>query len=112
MWVILHNILITNAALYDRHMHPDGLCGTCSDQRESCIHVLQDCMRSRQIWFKLGVNESDIDFWSTNERQWLVGNIKLSNRNGIENWKSLFCVACWLIWRRRNEVIHNNLLES
>ena len=31
MWVILHNRLITNAALYDRHMDPDGLCETCSD---------------------------------------------------------------------------------
>ena len=57
---------------------------------------------------KLGFNESDIDFWSSDERQWLVDNIGLSNRNVIENWKTLFCVACWLIWRRRNEVIHNN----
>ena len=43
------------------HMHPDGLCETCSEQRESCIHMLRDCTRSRQIWLKLGGNESDID---------------------------------------------------
>ena len=73
--VILHNRLVTNAALYGHHMLPDGLYGTCLDQRKSCIHVLRDCTRSRQIWLKLGVNESDIDFWSSDERQWLVGNI-------------------------------------
>ena len=55
MWVILHNRLITNAAFYDRHMHPDGLCGACLDQRESYIHVLRGCTRSRQIWLKLGL---------------------------------------------------------
>ena len=38
--------------------------------------------------------------------------MKLSRRPDIENWKTIFCVGCWLIWRQRNEVVHHDSCSS
>ena len=42
----------------------------------------------------------------------MKSNLKLSRRADIENWKAIFCVACWLIWRRRNEVVQHGSCSS
>ena len=60
------------------------------------------------IWKSLGIMEEDSEFWGTNGFDWVCKNIRLSSRNGIDDWNALFCVSCWLIWRRRNELVHHN----
>ena len=43
---------------------------------------------------------------------WLESNLKLSHKANIENWKAIFCVGCWLIWRRRNKIVHHGSCSS
>ena len=61
---------------------------------------------------KLRVSNHDLDFWESDVHTWLENNLKLSRRADIENWKTIFCVGCWLIWRRRNGVVHHESCSS
>ena len=107
MWVTLHGSLLNNEELFHRHLHQDGICKACPSHKESSLHMLRDCVRARGIWFKLGVPLWDREFWECDVEEWLWSNIKLTRRNEVVRWNELFCVACWLIWRRRNEFVHH-----
>ena len=40
MWLVLHDRLLTNDALHERHIHRDGSCVVCPSIKENTIHVL------------------------------------------------------------------------
>ena len=112
MWVSLHDRLLKNESLYDRHLYLDGVCGVCKTNIENLCHALRNCVKAREFWLKLGVSIHDLDFWESDAQTWLESNLKLSRRADIENWKAIFCVGCWLIWRRINEVVHHGSCSS
>ena len=112
MWVSLHDRLLTNESLYDRHIHLDVVCGVCKTNIENLCHALRNYVKAREFWLKLGVSIHDLDFWESDAEKWLDNNLKLSRRANIENWKAIFCVGCWLIWKRMNEVVHHGSCSS
>ena len=106
MWVSLHNRLLTNESLYDPHLHLDGVCGLFKTNIENLCHALRNCVKAHEFWLKLGVFIHDLDFWESDAQTWLESNLKLSRKAYIKNWKVIFCVTCWIIWRR-NEIVHH-----
>ena len=108
----MHDRLLTNKFLCDRHLHPDGVCGLCKTSVENLGHAFRNCVKAREFWLKLGVFIHDLDFWESDVQTWLKSILKLSRRADKEDWKTIFCVACWLIWRRRNEVVHHGSCSS
>ena len=112
MWFFMHDRLPTNERLLEWRIHPDGSCASCHSQLESTVHVIRECGNAKEVWLNLGISFANKEFWESNLHDWLRKNVKMRRGYGMDNWNEVFCVSCWLIWRRRNEVTHNNECSS
>ena len=79
----------------------------CKTNIENLGHAFRNCAKAPEFWLKMGISINDLDFWESDVQTWLKSNLKLSHKANIKNWKAIFCVGCWLIWRRRNEIVHH-----
>ncbi len=50
---IIHNILITNNALFKMRYVDSPVCSSCEDAVEMIVHVLYNCQYSKNIWRQL-----------------------------------------------------------
>ena len=76
----------------------------------SCI--FENCVKAHEFRLKLRVSNHYLEFWESDAQMWLESNLKLSCKTYIENWKTIFCVACWFIWRWRKKIVHYGSCSS
>ena len=66
------------------------------------------------MWYQLGVNDSNFDFWHNNLIDWLSlitrSNVKMHDTD--LPWKFVFPFAIWNIWKSRNAFIFNGNARS
>ena len=65
MWIFLHDRLLMNESLCDRHLDPDGVCGVCKTNIENLGRAFRNCVKACEFWLKLGVSIYDLDFWES-----------------------------------------------
>ena len=107
MWLLSQGRLATNSLKQRWGLHVSGDCDDCVGQREDIIHVSRDCLHAREIWYELGISISDHVFWNSTEEDWLKMNIKDKKQVRLSGWNVIFCITCWLLWKRRNERVHD-----
>lgn len=80
-------------------------CGFCGEP-ESVIHMLRNCSKASVIWIYLFSPELLSNFFGEDMKSWARSNLKLS-RVKVERieWRVIFGVACWIIWKERNRRI-------
>ncbi|XVE77975.1 hypothetical protein DITRI_Ditri13aG0107100 [Diplodiscus trichospermus] len=107
LWLAIQNKLLTKEELHRRHLVGNPLCN-CNQESESLMHVLRDCIITKQTWYELIPVQYRQKFFSLNLQDWIFGNL----RNEIdipceENWRCVFGVAIWKFWSWRNQAIFN-----
>ena len=102
LWLCLHGKLLTNCKRVRRHLMVCGLCMRCKKGDENMSHALRDCWFAQSIWLKLAPTNLWTKFFSMDFDVWLMSN--LGNKLKFEdNWPTTSGIACWSIWRYRNE---------
>jgi hypothetical protein len=91
VWLMNHNRLLTN---YNKSKMGLGnaSCSLCGCVAETLLHVMRDCRNQ----FFAGDYKAWISFNYKNEAGWRLE----------ATWSSLWAVACYFIWMRRNKYIH------
>ncbi|KAL4307123.1 uncharacterized protein LOC107605009 [Arachis ipaensis] len=103
MWQAAHGRLLT-ASRKSRMMRTDPNCHRCHRILETGLHALRDCPYAASIWVELVQPSAIAVFFGMNLAEWLDFN--LSNQIGKSsnhNWIDEFFVACWRIWKWRNQ---------
>lgn len=54
-WLVLHDHLLTNGALFRKGLLDTGVCKLCGMTEESLIHALRDYEFAMNVWRQLGV---------------------------------------------------------
>nr|KYP38709.1 Putative ribonuclease H protein At1g65750 family [Cajanus cajan] len=103
LWQVCHDALPTGALLVQRHVTPDGLCLRCRNEVESIAHVLFRCEHAVRLWRLLHLEEA-ICWWSGSWPKWL----KLC----FQRCHILPLIACWVLWKMRNERVFNGCDSS
>lgn len=112
LWLTWNDRLLTNVSLLHRGIQNQGGCKYCASPQETTLHALRDCVRAKELWGHLGVSSSFQSFWSSDLNNWLSLNINNGRNDGWGRWNEIFGVTCWLIWRRRNEFVHQDVSPS
>ncbi|KAJ8762621.1 hypothetical protein K2173_008060 [Erythroxylum novogranatense] len=110
LWLLSHGKLLTNEAWLRRNLAPSTSCPICQDHTKSILHAIRDCPKVREMWKSLVPRKAWEQFFSNPIDRWLLSNIR-ENQQGVEGveWRMLFVVGCWLMWKWRNhEVFDEN----
>ncbi|CAN1732100.1 Putative ribonuclease H protein At1g65750 [Linum perenne] len=99
----MHEKLLTNKERMRRHLTDDPRCARCRGEESSC-QVLQDCSFATIIWGELKIPSADMNWWNSDIQSWLLRIIKHEN-------SLLLGVTCWYLWKARNELIFDNLIQ-
>jgi len=75
--------------------------------------MLRDCPLTTQIWIRLVPLNQISNFFSFDCRDWIFKNINHQlHRIQNKKWRTIFMVACWLIWKWRNKTIFKDDFQS
>lgn len=97
-----HNSVGVKGCLVRRGMGEDDSCPICQVESESILHAFRDCARVKAVWIQLGVGWQNREFWNDDLQEWLSSNGKDSSSRGGFQWRILFPIAVWSIWKCRN----------
>ncbi|XP_026400243.1 uncharacterized protein LOC113296126 [Papaver somniferum] len=98
VWKLSAEVLNFRSNLYDKLGHPDPCCVLCSsDSRETAKNLFVECCFTRAVWFGLGLQ---IPYFNTNCFEW----VKTWFDTPLKEWKEIFAIICWKIWKYRNMV--------
>ncbi|CAN1147373.1 Putative ribonuclease H protein At1g65750 [Linum perenne] len=101
LWIAKHGRLLTNSERRRRHMANDSSCSLCNHPEENLIHILRECPFANDVWKSLDESVLLAPIWSDLINDWLDFLLK-------DDRRMLFGVACWLLWKVRNERIFSN----
>ncbi|CAA0822544.1 Ribonuclease H-like superfamily protein [Striga hermonthica] len=104
LWLAARDRLFTNSERLRRHMADDWACSFC-EQPESMVHVLRNCLPARGLWNLLLPSTSRGEFFLHDLCGWLWSNLSGSRLVGLDEWATIFSIACWQIWFWRNKVV-------
>ncbi|KAL4272206.1 hypothetical protein GQ457_13G013010 [Hibiscus cannabinus] len=102
VWLVFHDLLLTNVERHRRHMTNSNLCELCGDSPESVDHVLRSCAMVRNVWLRSIPMEAREVFFTLPIKAWLCKNLFEPNSVTCdEDWPIRFAILCWLLWKRR-----------
>ncbi|CAN1824589.1 Putative ribonuclease H protein At1g65750 [Linum perenne] len=102
-WLVTHEKLMTNMERAKRIITVDTTCYQCNQQGEDVDHVLRGCDFAKGVWLKV-LPEAVSAFQSSwSFKHWWSSN--LGNKRSIQ----LFGFVAWLLWRRRNRMIFDQV---
>ncbi|CAN1831409.1 Putative ribonuclease H protein At1g65750 [Linum perenne] len=101
LWIAKHGRLLTNSERRRRHMANDSSCSLCNHPEENLIHILRECPFANDVWKSLDESFLLAPIWSDPIEDWLDFLLK-------DDRRMLFGVACWLLWKVRNERVFSN----
>ncbi|KAK4258548.1 hypothetical protein QN277_004989 [Acacia crassicarpa] len=113
LWLVLHNRLLTNVSRCKRGLSEDGRCPVCKVDLETLLHVLRDCPGTHELWRQIVPSHLWNTFTSLDLDSWMRWN--LTSRGGSqksEEWKQLFAIICWWLWKRRNSFVFEDTSVS
>ncbi|CAH9053278.1 unnamed protein product [Cuscuta europaea] len=106
LWLVAHNRLLTNEERRRRHMATEGVCSRCNQHQETALHVLRECPFAVTTWEHLAYLATDRMNWESPLLPWITHHLKASSNSLI------FGVACWSLWKARNEVIFTDICTT
>ncbi|EEF42915.1 nuclease, putative [Ricinus communis] len=75
---------------------------------EEAVHVVKDCVIAKQMWDGFLPTQLKGMFFALSLKDWVIHYINLDfTMKDNTVWKSLFGVAVWSLWNRRNRVVFN-----
>ena len=110
MWRMLMDRIPTKQALARRNINcGDGLCTLCEDQEESVDHLFSACIIANGVW-------SGIARWLKLQPFFFFSVADIAHEFTSSSWspskrliiKGIMIIACWRIWKARNEKIFKN----
>ncbi|KAK2355577.1 hypothetical protein QL285_092977 [Trifolium repens] len=110
IWRIGRDILPTRKKLNSRGVQCPVHCTVCDDGDEDIMHVLFVCPRSVQCWQRTGLwtHINACLAANNNAKETLFSILQSLNHEQME----FFCVMVWSIWKRRNNKVWNNIVDS
>ncbi|PWA39255.1 reverse transcriptase domain, Reverse transcriptase zinc-binding domain protein [Artemisia annua] len=110
MWRMLMDRIPTKQALARRNINcGDGLCTLCEDQEESVDHLFSACTIANGVWSGIArwLKLQPFFFFSVAD---IVQEFKSSSWSPSKRLiiKGIMIIACWRIWKARNEKIFKN----
>ncbi|CAN1764377.1 Putative ribonuclease H protein At1g65750 [Linum perenne] len=102
LWLASHGKLLTNKERKRRHISTTEECPRCGADEESIEHCLRSCPVAQQVWSQLVAGPNLSQFLNVDYKVWWEVNIR------SQSWGVDFGVACWLLWKHRNEWIFQN----
>lgn len=112
IWQCAHNSIGVKGCLVKRGMGEDDCCLICHVEPETILHALRDCIRVKTVWGQLGIGVQDRDFWRNDTQDWLRSNGKDNSIQGGLQWRILFPIAVWSIWKSRNQSVFNGKSQN
>ena len=107
IWLGYQDRILTNSNRFIRHLTDDPRCFTCGEVEENTLHILRDCPAVAMVWRNLGVSAFHVD-WQGSIKGWLARQISRGSEDENEEWGRLFPIACWWLWKWRNERAFNS----
>ncbi|CAN1792988.1 Putative ribonuclease H protein At1g65750 [Linum perenne] len=103
LWLVAHDRLLTNEERRKRTWTEDGSCSRCGHPQETVLHVLRDCSAVVNTWTHLVFLSDDRTSWDLPLLPWITHHLKAPSTC------LLFGVACWSLWKTRNEAIFTDI---
>nr|KYP50870.1 Putative ribonuclease H protein At1g65750 family [Cajanus cajan] len=105
LWRVVHNSLCTNVWRVGWGLSTDASCLMCSEQYETSIHILHDCVFAKSVWKHLHAVSNVRDFFETHLQDWLTSNLESEKIS----WATTFALGLDSIWKTRNMLIFNQV---
>ncbi|KAF7803060.1 uncharacterized protein G2W53_042171 [Senna tora] len=80
-------------------------CSRCSGGCEDILHAIRDCKYAKTLWMRLVKPRYWPQFFHTDLHRWMQMNLSKHMGSLEFDWQTSFAMACWSIWRWRNEEI-------
>lgn len=79
-------------------------CSRCNDDKEDVLHMIRDCMVTREIWEIALLTSPQSDFFSpTSIQDWILKCMFTGpSRRGELGWQEKMAIIIWCLWRWRN----------
>lgn len=108
LWLVIHQVIMTNVERHRRHLVDSGLCQVCKSGDESILHVLRDCPAMAGIWQRLVAPRRVQSFFGKTLLEWMYMN--LSNEKEVDGvkWATRFAMAAWWGWKWRCRNVFDN----
>ncbi|KAJ1421642.1 Reverse transcriptase zinc-binding domain [Sesbania bispinosa] len=117
LWVILNNGLKTRNKGFRRGFMDTNTCALRNSHEETSIHILRDCVKVRELWYKLANGRLSPDFFSSDLREWIFINIGSADwvlsvnqapkyRQSLVGWS--FPKSGWVKVNVDGSVLHNS----
>ena len=107
IWRACHNILPTLNRLRQRRIIENALCPICMQALETIIHALWECGAARDVW--AGYPQRALQKGLTAQVS-VLQLVEVLMQRLPEDALEVFLVQSWLLWHRRNRVVHGGLL--
>lgn len=110
LWLIANNKLLSNTERCKRQMTNSSQCPICNHSDGTVVHAIRDCPKSMGIWKSLVPSTHWGEFFNSDISDWVLNNLQGKDPFTTSvslPWQMTFVVACWTIWRERNNVVFN-----
>ncbi|KAL4577803.1 hypothetical protein LXL04_013917 [Taraxacum kok-saghyz] len=108
IWKLRLNILSTRFTISARGLDiPSIMCLICRSEAETVDHVFWRCAIAKDIWMKMfrWLQILSVNVFHLGELfEWVDGCRGSTNRRKVI--EALVCITLWMIWRFRNDVVH------
>lgn len=99
LWLVVHQVIMTNSESQRRHLSDSGICQVCKSGEETIMHVLRDCPAMEGIWNRIVPVSRTRLFFEQSLLEWIYSNIgDVSIRHEVP-WVTLFAMAVWWGWK-------------
>ncbi|KAJ8772834.1 hypothetical protein K2173_028011 [Erythroxylum novogranatense] len=101
----LKDCLLTNAFHFHRGIATSPMCARCTLFPETTLHLLRDCIWSRDVWTRLHAPNVDPSFFAASLDDWVAANVFALHATTTSMLR--FLIGCWVIWCARNKAVIN-----
>jgi hypothetical protein len=110
LWRICRGCLPTRVRLKERHVPCPNECPFCDRHEEDELHILFNCMESKQVWIEAGLRAIlDHRLLCFNDVRSLVFDICKSETAATVGH---FAMVTWCIWNHRNSWVWNGVRDT
>ncbi|KAM2264676.1 hypothetical protein ACFXTI_040812 [Malus domestica] len=105
IWRLGNELIPTRERLQFRRMTENIRCWHCQGEIETTIHVVRDCLLSKQVLSSVGIPMlvTEISYGST--LQWIM----FASKNLSGSVLELFFISLWTLWNARNSFYFENV---
>lgn len=75
LWMVTHQVIMTNMERKRRHLSDNGVCQLCKNGDETILHALRDCLAAAGLWAKIVIPSRQQRFFSLTLLEWLYENL-------------------------------------